>query len=870
LNKPTDTLAQLTPAMRQYVEIKSRYRDCILFFRMGDFYEMFFEDAVKASRLLDIALTSRDKDSSIPMCGIPYHARNAYLSRLVKQGCKVAICEQIEEPGGRGLFRREVTEVVTPGLVFNDECLDARGNNFLAAVRFDPPFAYAALDATTGEFFFEACDSEEALADALYRLQPAEFVSLEGEDKPSSERLRRLLSGRLHTTLSRAAVFELPPPDDLEGVPGPEHPARGAVQAALYYLGLHQPLALGEIGRIEEREGRRYLSIDETAVRTLEVLTTLSGERKGSLLWAIDRTKTPMGARLIRNWLLMPLVDAARIGARHDAVEELVGAPSARKALGEVLEGMGDLSRLAARLAQDRSGPRDVLALADALALLPAIGHALSTLSAPLLAGIRDRLGDHGAAVGKIRSALADDPPHGHKEGGVIREGYDPRVDELIRLLTDSRGLIAKMEEGERRRTGIGNLKVRYNRVFGYYIEVSRTNLDRVPADYVRKQTLVNAERFVTPELKDFEARVLRAEEERGGLEEELFLALREELKKHLPGVLAAAEGLAELDVLLSFADLAAQAGYGRPVVNEGRDVVIVNGRHPVVEKILGRHAFVPNDCRLSPDGVRMALITGPNMAGKSTYIRQVALIVLLAHAGSFVPAERAEIGVVDRIFTRIGASDDISRGESTFMVEMRETARVLTSLSDRTLVVLDEVGRGTSTFDGLSIAWAVAEALHDSPKAPKVLFATHFHELTDIVRTAPGARNFHVAVREWQGNIVFLRRIDEGSASKSYGIQVAKLAGIPEPVTARAREILKNLESAEYNEFGLPSLAGQGAAGRDEGSQMELFGRSGRASLDEDSVIEEIRQSDVERLTPLDALMRLVAWKERLLKGNK
>ena len=858
----------LTPAMRQYVEIKSRYRDCILFFRMGDFYEMFFEDAIRASRLLDIALTSRDKESNIPMCGIPWHARNAYLSRLIRQGCKVAICEQLEEPGGKGLFRREVTEVVTPGLVFHDECLDARGNNFLAAVRFLPPYAYAALDATTGEFFHEACDTEEALLDALFRLSPAEFVSLDGEGEPPGGRFRKILEGKLHTNLSPAAVGAFVPSPEPEGMPGPGHPARGVVRAALYYLHLHQPAALAEISSVQEREGRRYLAMDEAAVRTLEIFSTLSGERRGSLLWAIDRTKTPMGARLLRAWLSAPLIDPASIGDRHDAVAELVEVQLVRQELAKKLSGMADLSRLASRLAQDRSGPRDIAAMADTLRLLPDVRADLDAACSPLLLRSREAVGDHTEAVGKVSAALRDELPAGHKEGGVIREGFDPRVDELLHLLTHGKSMLVEMEERERRRTGIPNLKVRYNRVFGYYIEISKSNLDRVPADYIRKQTLVNAERFITPELKEFEARVLRAQEERNAREEELFLALRQELKAYLPGIVRAAGAVAEVDVLLSFAELAASSGYGRPVVTSGRDLVIENGRHPVVERILGRHAFVPNDCRLSPDGCQMAIITGPNMAGKSTYIRQVALIVLLAHAGSFVPADKAEIGVVDRIFTRIGASDDLSRGESTFMVEMRETARILSGLTPRTLVVLDEVGRGTSTFDGLSIAWAVAEYLHDSPHRAKVLFATHFHELTDIVQTSPRAKNFHVAVREWQGEIIFLRRIDQGSASKSYGIQVARLAGIPEDVVGRARDILKNLESAEYNEYGLPNIAGPGAAKGLDAAQMELFG--GRRSSEEDAVLDEIRKADAERLSPLDALLRLAAWKERLLKGKR
>jgi DNA mismatch repair protein MutS len=864
-------LTNLTPAMRQYVDIKARYRDCILFFRMGDFYEMFFEDALRASRLLDIALTSRDKESNIPMCGFPWHARTAQLSKLIRKGCKVAICEQIEEPGGKGLFRREVTEVVTPGLVFNDECLDARGNNFLVSARFREPWAYAALDATTGEFFHEACDSPQALADALYRLDAAEYIHLEGDDDPASGRFRRLLGEKLTTGLSRAAVAAFPVPPAITGIPPEGHPARDVVLAALYYLHLHQPAALAEIARVGEREGSRYLAIDETAVRTLEIFTTLSGERRGGLLWSIDRTSTPMGARTLRSWLSTPLVDIRKIAARHEAVAELVEAVEARDALRRQLKGMGDLQRLASRLAQDRSGPRDVAALCDALRALPEVASALSSTTSELLEGLKARLGDHRETVDLIASALSDEPPMGYRDGGIFRAGYDARIDELVHLLTHGKAMLDEMEAREKARTGIGNLKIRYNRVFGYYIEISKSNLDRAPDDYIRKQTLVNAERFITPELKSFEGKVLQAQEGRAALEEELFLALRERLKPALPAVYEAAEAVSALDVLLSFATKAVEAGYNRPVVNAGRGIDIENGRHPVVESILDSHAFVPNDTRLSPDETQVAIITGPNMAGKSTYIRQVALIALLAHAGSFVPAERAEIGVIDRIHTRIGASDDLSRGESTFMVEMRETARILASLTDRTLVVLDEVGRGTSTFDGLSIAWAVCEHLHNCPQRPKVLFATHYHELTDIVQTCPRASNYHVAVREWQGDIIFLRRIDGGSASKSYGIQVAGLAGLPEEVISRARDILRNLESAEYNEFGLPSIAGRGSAGAVGGTsaQMELFSPRRAASRDEDAVVDEIRTIDAERLSPFDALLRLVAWKERLLKGQ-
>src|SRR3989339_1567118 len=483
----------LTPAMRQYVEIKSRYRDCILFFRMGDFYEMFFEDALRASRLLDIALTSRDKESNIPMCGVPHHARNAYLTKLIRQGCKVAICEQIEEPGQKGIFRREVTEVVTPGLVFSEECLDARGNNFLAAVRFVAPFACAALDATTGEFFHEACETEEVLADALFRIAPAEFVALEGEGNPATSRGKRLLEGKLLTLLSPSAVAAFPVPSGIGGIPPVDHPSGGVVRVALYYLFLHQPAALSEIGRVTEREGRRYLAMDETAVRTLEIFSTMSGERKGSLLWAVDRTRTPMGARMLRAWLAAPLLDVERIGERHDAVGELLEAHAIRKSLSPPFDAMGDLSRLASRLAQDRSGPRDVAALRDNLAAIPSIGAALGEPYAKRLRSGKGLLGDHAAMVDRISSALVHPPPAGYKEGGVFRPGYDAQVDELTHLLTHGKGMLSELE-----------------------------------------------------------GRVLRAQEGRAAREEELFLSLRDSLKGSLPAVHTAAEGVAELDALLS------------------------------------------------------------------------------------------------------------------------------------------------------------------------------------------------------------------------------------------------------------------------------------------------------------------------------
>ena len=795
---------QLTPAMRQYVEIKSRFRDCIVFFRMGDFYEMFFEDAIRASRLLDIALTSRDKDSNIPMCGVPHHARNAYLSKLIRRGCKVAVCEQIEEPGQKGIFRREVTEVVTPGLVFHEECLDARGNNFLAAVRFAPPFAYAALDATTGEFHHETCGTEEALADALFRLSPAEFVALEGEGTPSTPRGKRLVEGKLLSMLSPSAAGSFDPPGRIEGIPAQGHPAAGVVRAILYYLHVHQPAALSEIARVSERVGERYLAMDETAVRTLEIFSTLSGERRGSLIWAVDRTRTPMGARALRSWLAVPLQDIDRIGERHDAVGELLEAHGVRKELAGRLDSMGDLPRLASRLAQDRSGPRDVGALRDNLALIPALKGALGEPGASLLRDVRERLGDHSEAAERISRSLADELPAGYKEGGVFRQGYDGRVDELTHLLTHGREMLTELESRERRRTGIGALKVGYNRVFGYYIEVSRANMDRVPEDYIRKQTLANAERYVTQELKEFESRVLRAQEERNAREEELFLALRESLKRHLPSIQAAAEAVADLDVLLSFSRARGRRRVRAPACERGqgyphRERPAPRGGEDARSSRV-RPERLPSFSRRGPPGDHH----GPEHGGEVDVHPAGGADRPAGPRGSYVPADRAEIGVVDRIFTRIGASDDLSRGESTFMVEMRETARILDGITDRTLVVLDEVGRGTSTYDGLSIAWAVAEHLHDAPARPKVLFATHFHELTDIVSTSAFARNYHVAVREWQGDIIFLRRIDEGVASKSYGIQVACLAGLPPSLVARARDILKNLESAEYNEFGL------------------------------------------------------------------
>ncbi len=836
--------SSLTPAMRQYLEIKGRLGDAIVFFRMGDFYEMFFEDAVTASKVLGIALTARDRAKEIPMCGFPYHAATNYIKKLIHEGFSVAVCEQVEEPGSaKGLVRREVTRVVTPGTAIEDELLEPSDNNYIASVCIaSGRYGLSYMDLSTGEFMVTEFTTPEALVDEIMGLRPMEALA-----PPPSEAgpdLQALLSGpgigikkisTLHerefsASLNTRRLAEHFGTLGLEGFGCQGLTAGiGAAGALLAYIKETQHSKLPHIGKISPYETSDFMVMDYSTRRNLEILeNTRQGTRSGTLLELLDKTTTAMGARLLRSWLLRPLKDLEAIRLRHSALDELVVEKGLREDTAGLLKGVYDLQRLSSRLSMGTASPRDLVALRDSLVKTSRLGEALSPLGSTLLAEIRKGIDAVPEAVDIISRAIVDSPPLHTRDGGVIREGYDSELDSLRATGSGGKDWIASLEREERRRTGINTLKVGYNKVFGYYIEVTRANLSSVPEDYVRKQTLVNAERFITEDLKRWEERILRAEERARALEASLYREVIETLKPMAARIRKTADLLARLDVLISLARTAAEYDYSRPEMNEEDSILIEGGRHPVVEASMDTGEFVSNDLSLDSSQEAIIILTGPNMAGKSTYLRQNALIVFLAQIGSFVPASRARIGLVDRIFTRVGAWDDLSRGQSTFMVEMNETANILNNATPRSLVILDEIGRGTSTFDGLSIAWAVVEYLHDHfASPPRTLFATHYHELTDLSLTKERVKNYNMAVKEWQGRVIFLRKVVAGQSSSSYGIHVARLAGLPEEVLDRAREILRNLEGGELTELGLPRLASSGRGTKRDAGEPEERGRA-------------------------------------------
>lgn len=847
---------KLTPMMAQYLRLKSEHPDALLLFRLGDFYELFFEDAETAAPILDVVLTTRSRKDEvpIPMCGIPHFAAQSYIAKLLAAGHKVAICEQMEDPAtARGLVERQVVRVVTPGTVLEEECLDPRLPNYLAAVQrsaLSGGAELALVELSTGESYLIAT-GEADLWNELELWAPRELLLPAGE-----ESWAEVVAARLpHTSLTFANPEWFSPEPARSWLAErqaelPEAcPALAPLAALLAYLERTHRASLAHL-RVPERFDRAaQLALDAATQRNLELFSTFRGEERGSLLWVLDRTRTPMGSRLLRRWLLAPLADPVAIGARLDAVEELLERGSVRRELQQLLAAVGDLERLLSRLSARRVQPRELAKLRVALRHNAAIKRELAGAQAELLAARARAIEPLPDLCDELERALVDEVPSQLGQGPLIRAGFDPLVDELRELAASGKQFIADLEMRERQRTGIGSLKVRFNNVFGYYIEVTKPNLHLVPPDYRRKQTTANAERFVTPELEDYERRVVGAEERLRAREAELFATLIERAAARHRELSQSAQALAELDVFAALAEVAEHYHYVRPRLDRSRRLWIREGRHPVVEAMAGRRGFVPNDCELDPQSVQMITLTGPNMAGKSTYLRQVALIVLLAQIGSFVPASEAQIGVVDRLFTRVGASDNLAQGESTFMVEMKETAHILAHLTPRSLVVLDEIGRGTSTFDGISIAWAVAEYLHESKLRPLVLFATHYHELTDLARVLPRIANYSVAVREWKGEVVFLRRIVPGPASKSYGIEVARLAGVPEPVIRRAREILHNLEQGELDAAGQPRLA---RSEPETTAQMALFEEpSARLAADLASLA-------VEELKPVEALVKL------------
>ena len=858
---------KLTPMLEQYLRAKQEVRDALLMFRLGDFYELFFEDAEVAARALDITLTTRSKkdETPIPMCGVPHHAVQQYVARLLAAGFKVALCDQTEDASlAKGLVARAVVRVVTPGTVTEDEYLDPREPNYLAAIAgAGESLGVVAADLSTGEMRQALVIGEAALGELLGRLSPRECL-YPVDDAALRDALR---------VAAPTAMLSAVDAERFDAATGTawlaSHattaaaPVAAALGALLGYLAATHRASIAHLRAPERDAASAVLVIDEASRRNLELLTTTRGERRGSLLSVLDQTVTPMGGRLLRQWLLAPLTDLAAIGARLDALEALVRQPSRRGSLTERLGRIGDLERLTARLAAARVGPRDLLGLGAALAAVGAVRDGLDDLDPAALRGAAGELDPLPHVQARIAATISDDVPLKPRPGQLLKPGCDAEADELRQLALHGKQFFGEYEVRERQRTGIASLKVRYNSVFGYYLDVTKPNLHLVPPEYRRKQTVATGERFVTPELEQYEAKVLGAEERLGALEAQRFAALVAEIAAEHAALSRSAAALARVDVFSALALVAERQRYVRPVLGRDRRLVIEEGRHPVVEAMAGRDGFVANDCRLDPDGEQILVLTGPNMAGKSTYLRQVALIALLAQMGSFVPATRAEIGVVDRLFTRVGASDNLAGGESTFMVEMKETAHILTQLTARSLAVLDEIGRGTSTFDGISIAWAVAEHLHDAAERPLVLFATHYHELTDLARSKLRVRNWSVAVREWQGDVVFLRRIIAGPASQSYGIQVARLAGVPEPIIARARAILANLERDELTAGGEARLA----AGDDQsagGAQLGLFAPS------DDRLRIDLAGLDVEALTPLEALNRLHELVQRARKAAR
>ncbi len=871
-----------TPMMRQYLAIKREHPDAILFYRMGDFYEMFLEDALTASRILKITLTTRDrgKQDAVPMCGVPYHACDSYLARLVAAGHKVAVCEQAEDPAtARGLVKREVVRVVTPGTAVESALLDEREPSYLAAmIEGSEGVGLALVDASTGDFRagqFTGPGARERAARMLGRLAPREILLPEGVEPPAGPwQVSRSEGWRFAPDVARDALTGLLGVATLAGFGIAGKPlAVGAAGAAAAYLAEVHRRGLPHLKAIRQIDEGESLVLDPVALRNLEILRSSSdGSRDGSLLALLDRTRTAAGARRLREIVSAPLRDPAAIEERLDLVQELVEGLPLRRSLAGSLGAVADVERLLARLAAGSAGPRDLGALSRTLAHLPELLGDMAELESALGEGIAGRIDPLDDLSALLARALADELPHALKDGGTFRHGYDDELDGARELASGGKGFIASIEARERKRTGISSLKVGYNRVFGYYLEITNAHRHLVPPDYVRKQTLANAERFLTPELKEMEEKVLTAEERAAARERELFETLRSEVLLRSSALQADAAALADLDAFLSLAEAAHAHGYTRPAILAGdpeRRISIKGGRHPVLERIApGGEAFVPNDAYLDAGDCRLQVITGPNMAGKSTFMRQVALIVVMAQAGSFVPAAEALISPVDRIFTRVGASDLLTRGLSTFMVEMVETAEILANATADSLVVLDEIGRGTSTFDGISIAWAVAEYLISGPcRGAKTLFATHYHELTELALTSPGVRNLKVAVKEWGERLVFLRRVQEGAADKSYGIAVARLAGLPPAVVERAREILGNLEATALDPAGRPVLAahdtragGDAARGTsgDDGApapaapQMELFARRERM------LREELIALDLAAMTPIEALNRL------------
>lgn len=879
-------MAQLTPMMQQYIETKEKYKDCILFYRLGDFYEMFYEDAITASKELEIALTGKNcgQEEKAPMCGVPYHAVESYLNKLVKKGYRVAICEQVEDPKlTKGIVKREVIRIVTPGTNLNVSALEETRNNYLMSIVYlDDSYGISVADISTGDYYVTQVASLRALLDEIAKYAPSEIICnqafyVSGADiEDIRERLSIVVSALDSWYFDDASCQKILKEHfkvvSLEGLGIADYEC-GIVAAGslLRYLYETQKSTLEHLTTLVPYSTGRFMVLDTSTRRNLELVETLREKQKrGSLLWVLDKTKTAMGARTLRSYIEQPLIAKEEILKRQDAVQELLENMITREELREYLQPIYDMERLIGRISYKTANPRDLIAFQSSISMLPHIKYLLQNVTSALLQELNKEMDALTDLSELVEQSIIEDPPISARDGGIIREGYHAEIDRLRQAKTEGKNWLAKLEADEKERTGIRGLRIKYNRVFGYYLEVTNSYKNLVPEDYIRKQTLANAERYSTPRLKELEEVILGAEDRLISLEYDVFCEIREKIAAEVIRIQKTAKAVAKLDVFASLACTAERGKYVRPKINKKGVIDIKNGRHPVVEQMIADQMFVANDIYLDNRDNRISIITGPNMAGKSTYMRQAALIVLMAQLGSFVPADAANIGVCDRIFTRVGASDDLASGQSTFMVEMTEVANILRNATPDSLLVLDEIGRGTSTFDGLSIAWAVVEHI-SNPKllGAKTLFATHYHELTELEGTLSGVNNYCIAVKEQGDNIVFLRKIIKGGADKSYGIQVAKLAGVPDSVIKRAKELVEELSDAditarakEIAAVGAPSKPPKKTAKPDKAdiTQISLFD-----TIKDDDILKELRELDISNLTPLEALNTLNRLQNKL-----
>ena len=876
---------ELTPMMKQYMQTKEEYKDCILFYRLGDFYEMFFDDALTASKELEITLTGKNcgLEERAPMCGIPYHAVDSYLNRLVSKGYKVAICEQVEDPKtAKGIVKREVIRVVTPGTNLDTQGLDETKNNYIMCIVYMADrYGLSVADVTTGEYLVTELDSQTKLMDELYKFMPSEIVCNEafymsGLDLDD-------LKNRLHMAiysleawyfddaLCRETLQEHFKVASLEGIGLSDYECGMIASGALLkYLEETQKNSLSHMSRLTRYATGNYMVLDSATRRNLELVETLREKQKrGSLLWVLDKTKTAMGARTLRKYVEQPLIDKKSIVKRLDAVAELKDNAICREEIREYLNPVYDLERLVGKITYQSANPRDLIAFQSSLSMLPSVKCILKDMESDLLKEIYEELDPLEELCDLVGRAIQEEPPLARKEGGIIKDGYNEEVDRLRKAKSEGKNWLADLETKEREKTGIKNLRIRYNKVFGYYLEVTNSFKDLVPDYYTRKQTLANAERYIIPELKELEDTILGAEDKLCALEYELYCEVRNTIAAELTRIQRTAKAVAKLDVIASLALVAERNNYVRPKINEKGVIDIRDGRHPVVEKMIPNDMFIANDTYLDDKKQRISIITGPNMAGKSTYMRQAALIVLMAQLGSFVPASSANIGLVDRIFTRVGASDDLASGQSTFMVEMNEVANILRNATSKSLLILDEIGRGTSTFDGLSIAWAVVEYISNSKLlGAKTLFATHYHELTELEGKISNVNNYCIAVKEKGDDIVFLRKIVKGGADKSYGIQVAKLAGVPDPVINRAKEIVEELVTADITGK-VKDIAVQGSETKKKTQkkldEVDLTQFSLFDTVKDDDVLNELKELDISHMTPMDAMNKLYQLQNKL-----